>query len=79
MCYAAAAITVAFHLSMLYFTVSPLVYLWFAMVMWHFYLHLKVAYYTIPETNKATVDELWHAANQGLATYYLWSHGMAYE
>jgi hypothetical protein len=72
-------IVVAFHVSMLHLTVSPLVYLWFWMVMWHFHVHLEVAFYTIPETRRATIDEAWHATNQTLATFYLWYHGLQYQ
>lgn len=60
-----------FHLSLLKYEISPLLYIWFWMALMHFIIHGFDIYWTIMKNVKFTVDDLWHFGNQCMAGFYL--------
>lgn len=65
---------ITFHGSLLWFEITPLLYLWFWLAILHFYIHAYNAKFTIVETKRVTYDEAWHFLNQSSVLYYMYTH-----
>lgn len=66
-----------FHVSLMFLTITPLVYIWVLMAIFHMWIHIGMIFETVVQTGTPGVDEKWHVFNQLGGVYYLWSRGIS--
>jgi hypothetical protein len=72
--YVVILLVLGYHISLFYFEVNWIIYLWFISSMIHYYVHAYNARKTIVESGKFTFDELWHFINQLCCVYYMYEY-----
>lgn len=74
--FVALVLTILFHLSLFYYTITPFLYCWFMSSILHFYIHAYESRETIVKSGKYSIDEVWHLSNQLSCLYYMHSNNI---
>lgn len=67
------------HLSFNFLNINIFLYFWFILSCLHYYIHEHITKLTIIETNKTSLDELWHIINPMFVMPYLYINKLRYD